>query len=305
MTCFAVLDWFADNETLIQTALIYALIGFSVQISMRTGMFSLAGIGFYGTGAYVAGNLAIDGMAPILAIAVAVAQSAVLGLLLALILARLKSLYLAMATFAFVLLVQVAAIQWEDFTGGAIGLFGIPVGVSTTGLVVAVVISAAILIAYERGRTGRMLEALRLDAQLAGSVGIAVVRQRDVAFVLSSMFGGLAGALSALLFNLVTPADIGFGLIVNALMIVVIGGTSAWYGPLIGAFIVVWLPEILGWTGGAREIVEAIVLIALIIFAPDGAVGLIRRLRRFVSRRHVRKNLALVKPKPSRSEAAQ
>lgn len=289
MTTLAFIDWLASNETLIQTALIYTLIGFSVQISMRSGMFSLAGVAFYGTGAYTAGKLAFEGTAPLLAIAAAVVEAAILGLLLALILGRLKNLYLAMATFAFVLLVQVLAVEWEAVTGGPIGLLGIPVAVSTVGLVAATAACAAILVAYERGRTGRMLEALRLDDQLAGSVGIAVVRQRIVAFVLSSVFGGLAGALSALLFNVFTPDEISFGLIVNALMIIVIGGTSAWYGPLVGAFVVVWLPELLGWTGDLREIVQAAVIIALIIYAPDGFVGLVRRLRRLVGRRRARR----------------
>lgn len=285
MTSLAFIGWLSDNETLIQSALILTLIAFSVQISLRSGMFSLAGVGFYGTGAYLAGRLAVDGVFAPLAVAAAVAQAAVLGFLLALILGRLRNLYLAMATFAFVLLVQVLALEWESFTGGALGLLGIPVAVSTPVLVLMVALCAAVLIFYERGRTGRMLEALRLDDQLAASVGIAVVRQRTLAFVLSSALGGLAGALSALLFNVFTPAEISFSLIVDVLTMIVIGGTAAWYGSVIGAFVVVWLPEILGFLGEYRPAVQAAVVVVLIIYAPGGAVGLIRRMSAGLSRR--------------------
>jgi branched-chain amino acid transport system permease protein len=139
-----------------------------------------------------------------------------------------------------------------------------------------------VIVLYERGRSGRMLEALRLDDDLANSAGIAVVRQRVLAFTLSCIIGALAGAMQALLFNIFTPDNVSFALIVDALTIVVIGGTAAWYGPVIGAAVVVWLPEVLRFAGDWRLMAQGIVVVLIVVYAPEGAVGLIRRVRALI-----------------------
>ncbi|WP_214103372.1 branched-chain amino acid ABC transporter permease [Acrocarpospora catenulata] len=280
----AAADWFGAGDSTIRTALVYVLLAYGIHLALRTGTFSLAAVATYGTGAYTAGALALDGWSPVAAVAAAVVQAAVAGLVLALVLARLRNLYLAMATLAAVLLVHVLALEWESVTGGALGLLGIPRGVTVPQLLVIVALCTLAVALGERGRTGRMLEALRLDDQLAASVGIDVVRARRVAFVLSAALGGLAGSLSALQFSVLTPDEISFALIVDVLTIVVIGGTAAWYGPLIGAVALAWLPELLRWTGDLRPIVQAAIVVVLVVCAPDGAAGLIRavaaRLRR-------------------------
>ncbi len=276
MIANVVTNWLSVNESLIQTGLVYTILAFSVYIAMRAGVFSLAGVAFFGIGAYAAGRLAIDGHSIAVALGAAVAIATVFGAPLALILSRLRSLYLGMATFALVLLVQVGALQWESMTGGALGLLGVPLLTTSTGLVLAVVLAGMAIIAYERGRTGRMLEALRLDDQLAASMGIAVVRQRAIAFTFSCMLGGLAGGLHATLFNVVTPDQASFTLIVDALTMIVIGGTAAWYGPVIGAFVVTWLPEILRFTGDWRAIFQGLIVVVMVVYAPQGAVGFVR-----------------------------
>jgi branched-chain amino acid transport system permease protein len=60
---------------------------------------------------------------------------------------------------------------------------------------------------------------------------------------------------------------------------VVIGGTAAWYGAPIGAIVLVWLPELLRFSGEARSIVQGLIVLIIIVYAPNGAVGLIRRIR--------------------------
>ena len=251
------MEWFSDNETLIQAALAGAILAYSFQIAMRAGVFTLAGVGFWAIGGYTTAYLVTERewmTAP--AILVGILVSGVIGLLLALVLGRLRSLYLAMATVAFVLLVQIVAINWEAVTGGAGGMFGIPVTVSTWQLLVIVAVISVALFFFERGARGRTIEAMRLDEQVAMSVGINVVRERDLIFVLSSMMAALSGGIAAMMFNTLAPEQAGFGLIVDTLMMVVIGGAAAWWGALVGAFIVTWLPEILRFTGDYRGIVE-------------------------------------------------
>ncbi|WP_181781633.1 branched-chain amino acid ABC transporter permease, partial [Pseudonocardia pini] len=266
-------------ETAVQTALVLVLLAFSVLLSVRSGMFSLAGVGFYGIGAYTAAVLSMDGLDPALAVLAAVAGSAVLGVVLAYVLGRLRALYLAMATFAFVLLVQVLAVEWEPVTGGALGLLGVPAVVDTGTLLLVTAVCAAGVALLERGRSGRILEVMRIDDTLAEALGVAVVRRRRVMFTVSCALGGLAGALSALTFSVLTPDEVSFGLIVDVLTIIVVGGTAAWYGPVIGAFVVVWLPELLGFLGEFRPIVQAALVVVIVVCAPDGAVGLVRSIR--------------------------
>jgi branched-chain amino acid transport system permease protein len=219
------------------------------------------------------------------AVLVGVLISGVIGLALALVLGRLRSLYLAMATVAFVLLVQILAVELEGITGGAGGLFGIPVTVSTWQLLVIVAVISVALFFFERGSRGRTIEAMRLDEQVAQSVGINIVRERNLIFVLSSMMAALSGGIAAMMFNTLAPEQAGFHLIVDTLMMVVIGGAAAWWGALVGAFIVTWLPEILRFTGDYRGIVEGLIVVLVVVYAPEGFVGLVRRVTALISGR--------------------
>jgi branched-chain amino acid transport system permease protein len=236
----------------------------------------MAGIGFSAVGGYIAGRLAIEGWSTVPAIVVAVGVSVVGGLALGLILGRLRSLYLAMATFAFVLLVRFAALHWDSQTGGALGLLGIPARVTTFGALGVAAVLALLLAFYERGRSGRMLEALRLDEVVAANVGVNVVGQRIIAFVLGSAIGAIAGALNSLMFSFVVPDSLSFSVIVNTLTVVVIGGLGAWWGTVLGAAVVVLLPDVFGFTDEWQLIVQGIAVVLIVMFAPEGLVGLIR-----------------------------
>jgi len=190
----------------------------------------------------------------------------VIATILALVLGRLRALYLGMASVAFVLLVQIAAVNWEGFTGGAAGLFAIPVTITTWQLALLVLAVSIGLIFFERGARGRRIEALRIDEQLAQSLGVDAKRERMHIFVFSSLLGCLSGCVSAMMFNTLAPEQVGFALIASVLMMVVIGGTSAWWGALV---------------------------IAVVVWAPEGIVGGVRRLRSLITHRRVRPSATL------------
>lgn len=264
------------QEAVAQLALIYLLLAFSVHVASKVGMLSLAGVACYGVGAYTTGYLTIQGTPVFGAVIASVSLAGVIGLGLAFVLARLQGLYLAMATFALVLLVQILAVEWESVTGGPIGLLGLPLGVTTELVLVVAVLICVTLALLERGRTGNAIEAVKLDPALAESLGIRVARIRRAAFTLSAALGGFAGAFSAMLFGIFTPEDVSFHLIVDVLTMIVIGGTAAWYGPVIGAAFVAWLPEILAFAGAERPIVQAAFVVLVVVLFPQGAVGLVR-----------------------------
>ncbi len=271
------LSWFTRYEALIQGWLVLSMVGFSFYTSLRSGAFSVAGVGTWLISAYVAGKMSIAGVSPVFSILAACFVSALVGLALALVLARLRSLYLAMATLSFVLLVQAIARTWTSVTGGSTGLYGIPPVMTTTSLIVVTLLITLLVFFTERGRAGRTLAYMRTDEVLARTLGIHTGRARASAFVLSSVLGGIAGACSAMLFNLIAPDQGGFKLVVDGLTVIVLGGAGAFFGPLVGAALVTALPYLLGFISNDwRLMVQGIIIVVMIIYFPGGIVGLWR-----------------------------
>lgn len=286
MSTFASISgWYSGNATLIQNILIYALLAFSIQVALRTGIFSLAGIGFYAIGSYTAALLVKKGWTTGLAILAAVALTVVVGYLLAVLLVRLRDLYLAMATFAFDLMVGVVAANWSGVTGGALGVTAIPLVIGTLAIFLSVVVAAALLTLMERGVIGRTMVAIREDEELAQSNAIDTRRYRRFTFVISCVLGCLAGAFHALLFGVIEPTDAGFSLVVLALTMVIIGGFGSWFGALVGAFLLTWLPLRLSSFGDWWPLVYGVVMIVIATWAPGGLLGGIRLLGQAARRR--------------------
>jgi branched-chain amino acid transport system permease protein len=274
-------SWFDTNESLIQNILIYAVLAFSIQVALRSGVFSLAAIGFYAIGSYTAAVLVSKhGVPAAPAIAAAVVLSGVLGWLLAWLLVRLRDLYLAMATVAFDLMVGVVALNWDSVTGGALGLFGVPISVTTLGMFLTVLVIAVLLFLMEHGTMGRTLETVREDEELAQSFAVDAGRYRRFAFVVSSMLGALAGAFHALLFTTVSAGDAGFNLIVLALTMVIIGGFGSWIGALIGAILIAWLPLRLESVSDWWYAMYGALMIVMATYVPGGIYGVARSLLR-------------------------
>lgn len=114
------------NETLIQNALILALLGYSLQLAAQSGALSLAGVGFFGIGGFVASNLAQQEWSAAASVLMTVASAIVVGLLLSVSFTRVRGLCFGMGTLAFTLFVQTLASAWPTYTGGEYGIFGIP-----------------------------------------------------------------------------------------------------------------------------------------------------------------------------------
>jgi branched-chain amino acid transport system permease protein len=240
------------------------------------GVFSFAGAGSYGIGAYLSAILVLrQGFNGLVAIAVAVVVAAVIGLLLGLLIFKLNGLYLAMATVAFDLIISVIAINGGTLTGASTGLYGV-LADFTTGHMFALTAVVLVLVAFsERGRLGRRVDAVRDDPELAASLGINVRRYRLVAFVVSGALGGLAGGMNVMVRTAIGPLDIGFGLIVLALTMIVVGGSRSWKGAVIGAVIFTWLPDVLAVIGEWQELVYGVIVAVAAVFLPRGLYGVI------------------------------
>ncbi|NKQ55799.1 branched-chain amino acid ABC transporter permease [Amycolatopsis sp. K13G38] len=282
-------DWFDANIVLIQSTFVSLLLALSIQVPLRAGVFSFAGIGSYGVGAYTAAIVTIRLEWPAFAaIAAGAVLAAGIGYVLALVLSRLGGLYLGMATIAFSLIFSVFVINGGDLTGGAQGLFGAISDLTTGGVVGVAVVVVVLLALSERGRIGRRIAAVREDPELAMSTGVPVLAIRQLSFVISGALGACAGAMNTLLRSTVSPDEIGFQLVVLALTMIIVGGSRSWLGAFLGAVIFTWLPSVLEFVGDWQTVVYGALVALAAIFVPGGLLGVLqqgyrRRRRRAVA----------------------
>lgn len=124
-----------------------------------------------------------------------------------------------------------------------------------------------------RSRVGQTLIAIRQNEDLVGAIGIAAWKYKLFAFVISAMFGGLAGAVYAHYQSFINPEIFGVAQSLDAILAVIVGGSGTIAGPVIGAFFVVFLPEYLRFADSFRLILYGLVLVLATIFMPRGIVG--------------------------------
>lgn len=280
------IEFLQQNDLLLKTLMMYIVLGLSVQVVLRAGVFSLASAGFWGISAYTTGILAKLIPWPLAILAGLVVCAAASGLL-ALLLTRLRGLYLGMGTIAFNLLVVAVALNWTPVTGGATGLFGIPMTMSLPASIGLAIVAVASVALWQSRSGGRFADALRTDEPLAMSLGIDTFKIRIATFMFSAVLGALSGSMSALSYGVIGPTDAGFSLVVVGLTIVVLGGTSSWMGAVVGAFIVTMLPRWIGFVREWTDVVYGLLIIVMVIFAPQGIWGIIRHLWYRVRRRRL------------------
>lgn len=280
-------DWYTANQILIQTTLIYAFVALSFQVALRAGVFSFASIGCYGIAGYTAAYLTLRDVNSLVAFVAAVAAAGVVAFLLSLVVTGLRSMYLALVTVAFTMILSVVATNGGSVTGGPLGLYGIPASVTTSTMAVLLVITVLVLRRLERSSLGRSFEVLRLNEDVARSVGISVKNRRRMVFCLSGALGAVAGVMNVYVFSVVNPQTANFKMITLGLTMVVVGGAARWPGALIGAVVVAWLPSFLGDLSDYEPIIYGVVIVVLVVVAPTGIIGMydsiVRRTREHLS----------------------
>ena len=273
----------------------YALSQF---IALRAGLFSLAPAGFGSIGAYAAVIAMMRyGMPVGLAVVFGTVVALLGGLLLSLPLARLRGHFQAVATVAFVEIVQSLALYFDDITGGPRGINGIPKLVGTLDLVLFVAAVVALFACAERTSIGRAFGAIRRDDIVARSLGISVTRYHRLAFALSAAVAGLTGSLAAFNTYTIEPQQYGFQLLTLALGAVILGGRNSAVGPIVGTAIFVMLPEIARPLAENRFLLHGALLIAVITFLPRGIIdSLAQQWASTRERRHGDRGLSTAQP---------
>ncbi|MDQ7903788.1 branched-chain amino acid ABC transporter permease [Phytohabitans sp. ZYX-F-186] len=302
-------SWYFSHLTLIQGMLISVPLALSVQIALRSGVFSFASIGFYGVGAYGTGILTMRGWPVLPAMLLMIVVSGLVAYLMSAPLIRLRGLYLGMVTFAFDLILTVVATNGGELTGGALGLLGVPLGIGTGGLLAAALVAILAVSQLERRAVGRALVGIKASEELVMSVGVDLKSRKRTVFAISAALGALSGSLYVLTFSTVQPTSAGFTLIITTLTMAVIGGTSSWIGAVIGTVIITWLPTLAATIGEYQHLVYGVVLVLVVMYAPEGVLGALRWLwRRLAPRLRPARPPALVPsggPPPDRGAAAR
>ncbi len=282
----------AYSLRLMSVAGIYAILVIGYQfIFGQAGALSLAQGTFFGLGAYVTG---VAGSQLGWGFAATFPLSLALPLLLAALVAapvlRLESHYFALATLGIGQVVLLVAINWQDVTGGANGLPGVP-GIVLFGvalprglpLLAAIwaLVALGALVAWQatRGAWGRGLAVLRASPLEAAAIGIDGGALRFAAFLLSALYAGAAGALYAHTIRVISPEALEFPVMVSCLTMAVVGGSLRIAGAILGAVLLVHLPEWLRFLDGFYLMAYGLVLLAVIVLAPSGAIGAIEWLR--------------------------
>jgi len=265
--------------------LIFINIMLAVSLNLVTGILGqlvLGHAGFMAVGAYTAAlitlhsGLPTTGPASILTLLIAIlagaALSAVIGFLIGVPALRLKGDYLAIITLGFGEIIRVIILNLP-FTGGALGLRGIP-GLTTFNVVFFLsVLTVYFIYAYLTSRHGRAVLSIREDEIAAEAAGINTTRYKMIAFVMAAFFAGLAGGLYAHYIGVIAPAKFDFNYSVEMLVMVVLGGMGSITGSVVAAVVLTILPEALRSFADYRMLLYAVVLILMMLFRPGGLLG--------------------------------
>ena len=277
-------------------AFIYAVIASNWDLSLGyAGLFNFGHLTFFGVGVYTAaiGSKTL-GLDPWLAIALAAVTASLTALLVAAPIARLKGIYVVLVTFAVSQLAMQIIMSQSDITGGAGGITRIPgleigdyrfvrdykLAYYYTALGMLVV-STLFLLAVVRSPFGKSLRAARDNEDYARARGLNVARQRTLALVGSAVFTGVAGGFYAIYLRVASPDVFGFGTLSLALSMVLVGGVSSIWGPILAALALTFATESLAGfpqLAEARFIFVALAMIVVLRAAPSGLMALFDRL---------------------------
>jgi branched-chain amino acid transport system permease protein len=271
---------------------VYALLVLGYQFIFGfAGALSLAQGTFFGLGAYVTGIL---GSQLAWSFPATFPLSILLPLALAAVIAvpvlRLETHYFALATLGIGQVVLLVAVNWQEVTGGANGIPGVP-GVVVLGLPIGrgwpllVLVWALVALGtclgwqLARGLLGDALRLMRDNDIAALAIGLDVGRLRFVAFLLSAAYAGAAGALYVHSIGVISPEALEFPVMVACLTMAVVGGRARLSGAIVGAVLLVHLPEWFRFLEKSYLIAYGAAMLAMITAAPWGLVGGLERLR--------------------------
>lgn len=275
---------------------IYIILTLSLNLIVGfTGLPALGHAAFSCIGAYTSSLLALNlGLSPWLGLPAGAVFASVTGVVIGYPSVRLKGDYLALATFGLGVIVYSIVRNWVSLTRGPMGLPGIP-GFSIFGLQLSGTLSYLILVSvfvavtvFVINRTvnspfGRILRAIREDELAAAALGKDTNRYKLLVFIIGAFFAGIGGSLYAHYITFIDPSSFTIMESITILLMVIFGGMGSIAGSVVGAAVLVILPEALRFVGlpssvaaPMRQMLYGLLLVALMLKRPRGIMGAYR-----------------------------
>jgi len=272
---------------------IYTVLAVSLDLlAGHTGLLSIAHAAFYGLGSYTSALLAVHFGAPFFASVLAgMAVAALVSLIVSLPSLRLRDDYFVIATFGFQMILFSIFNNWMDLTRGPLGIPGIPqptilswtlqshvgfVGLSTIFAAIAYIVVSRL----STSPLGRVLRAIREDEVFVQAMGKNILRFKVTVFAISAALAASAGSLYAHYITYIDPTSFTVMESILVISMVIIGGAASPWGPVIGAVVLVTLPEALRFLGlpsgvaaNLRQIIYGFLLVLMMMFRPQGLMG--------------------------------
>jgi len=263
------------------------LLALSLNLVMGyTGQLNLGQSAFFGIGAYVSTILVKSyGWNFWLAALVAVGAAGLAGLALAAFAVRLRGHYLAIASLGFAVITYQVLVNWESVTQGVRGMYGILPPVPNIVALFYLVAAVAFVIYFlldnlVRSPVGDTLRAIREDEISAASLGVNSAVWKAFAFGIGAAIAGLAGVFYPGFVGTLVPDAFGIVESFTMMAMVIVGGMGTMIGPVIGAIVLTFLPEVLRGFGELRLMIYGLALTLVVLFMPGGMVQAWISLRR-------------------------
>jgi branched-chain amino acid transport system permease protein len=288
----ALVPWYFDSRYIFHVATMIAImipLALSMNLMLQIGQLSIAHPAFMGLGAYGAALLTMRlGVPQPLSLICGGLCAAVMALIFGPIFLRIKGVYFVLLTYAFGSIVNLVFQEWTDVFGGNSGIYGIPkfsiLGLRLTQVshyyVFALIFAAVAYIAIrriERSDIGSIYLSFNENEMMSRALGSNALSWRVAAFTFSAFVAGISGGIYAFYIGFLSPDPFGFSASVDLIVMTAVGGSQSMLGPLLGAIVIVPLPELLRDAREYQLLIYGLCLIIFLVFIRKGLVSLIER----------------------------
>ncbi len=272
---------------------IYGILGISLNLVVGyTGLLSITHAAFYGIGAYGSALILANlGWNFIVALIIGIIITAIFSFLIGLVLSRFKGDYFALGSFGFNIIIFSVMLNWQAVTRGPLGIPGIPRPeffgfVLKENLAYLILVAVLFALVYFAARFivnssfGRVLKAIREDEQAISVFGYNTLYYKLAIFTISAGMAAVAGSLYASYITFIDPSTFALLESIFIVAIIILGGLGTLRGSILGAVVLILLPELLRFVGlpsdiaaQMRQVIYGVLLIILMLYRPQGLIG--------------------------------
>jgi len=288
----AMVPWLLDNRYVFHIATMITIMipmALSMNLLLKIGQLSIAQPAFMGIGAYGSALLVMRlGMPPALALLAGGVIATAIAVLVGPLFLRIKGVYFVLLTYAFGQIVNLVFQEWTSLFGGNNGLYGIP-KFSIFGLrltqsphyyvlgLLFLALFYALMRRIERSDIGAIYESLNENETLSRALGADALAWRIGTFALSAFIAGISGGIYAFYIGFLSPETFGFLMSVDLIVVNAIGGVASALGPVVGAILILPLPELLRDAREYQLLIYGVCLVVFLLFFRKGLVVFLQR----------------------------